>query len=265
MKRLLLGFFTLMYFLSANAAGLLGFGPDSEELKIMPDYCQANAKGPQAPEHQYWSNLLGKQFSGFHHYCAGLNQLNRFHRLINDPKRSYYLSRAVPEMNYVMDKMPPNFPLAGEMYLNRGLAKQAMKQNAAAMTDFQTAINNNPKLPQAYIGIAEFHENANQKQKALEIVTKGLIEAPDNKALKRKYLKLGGKEPFPVAKIEPNQIKQTPMPEPSESPKGTENTNNMKAVETEKAATKSSEINNDTKADSKSGTSSLNPYCRFCP
>lgn len=276
MIKIFAGLIALFLINSGNAAGLLGFGPDATELKSMPDYCQASAKGPQAPEFQYWSDKLGKPFSGFHHYCAGVNQMHRYQRLLKDPKRNYYLSRAVPEMNYVMDKLPPDFPLAGEMYLNRGLAKQLMKLNAAAMSDFQTALNHNPKLAQAYIGISEFHEKANQKQKALDLITKGLIEVPDSKALKRKYLQLGGKEPLPAAKTEPEKTELTnaeltktehiTTTEQSESKISVDNTTSLKAVETAKNTAKESSNNNtDTKTNTKNNADNKNPYCRFCP
>ncbi len=251
---------------SGNAAGLLGFGPDATEMKSMPDYCQANSEGQHSIKFKNWAERLGPQFYDFHHYCAGLNQMYRYQRLLTDSNRNYYLSRAVPEMNYAMDKLPPNFPLAGEMYLNRGLAKQLMRQNAAALTDFQKAINNNPKLTQAYISIAEFHEKANQKQKALDLISTGLREVPDSKALKRKYIKLGGKEPFPVQITETSKIEQKIVTEPSENIMAKEPTNSSTTAETVKAITKESNNSaNDTKSIAPNETSSKNPYCRFCP
>jgi tetratricopeptide (TPR) repeat protein len=204
----------LMLAEQANGAEMLPFAPTVSEMALLPEYCKVRATDDsRSPEFRAWVDRVGPKFMGIHHYCAGLNYINRYQRLSNDEKRGYYLSRAVPEIDYVAKNMPMDFPLAGEIYLNRGIAHQLMGKVADATIDFTNAIERDPKQVRAYLYLTEFHMRSGSKAKALELVTTGLQQAPGNKSLRRKYLELGGKEPFPVA-----DIPQISRPDPEKTP-----------------------------------------------
>ena len=201
-----------------EAEGLLPFGPTSAEMPRMPEYCKAKFAGPQSPAYQMWEQRIGPKFGGLHHYCAGVNNINRYLYRVSDPKRGYYLSRAVPEINYSASNMPPGFVLAGDMYFNRGKAYQLMGKTAEAIGDYNRAIRSQPNHVLAYLALASLQEKSGNKGEALAVVSEGLRHAPANTALQKKYLSLGGKQPFPEpierkpAEVEPKAQSQTAEP-----------------------------------------------------
>jgi tetratricopeptide (TPR) repeat protein len=221
---------------------------------------------------------VGPKFLGIHHYCAGLNYINRYQYRVTDKNRKYYLSRAVPEIDYVAKDMPPGFPLAGEIYLNRGIALQLMGKDAEALTDFNRALQRDSGQVQAYLAIADYHVKKKNKSAALDVVSTGLKNVPDNKRLQRRYLELGGKEPFPVAEaptspdakaVPDDQVKPgsndsvTAPSEPSASaaPMGPD-ASSVADPAPENRGDEEKATNESTKTEIGSPT---NPYCRFCP
>jgi len=264
----------VLWVTNANSAALLPFGPTEAEMVYMPDYCKAKSAGPNSPEYQAWAARVGSKYEriwgGLHHYCAGVNNMNRYLRLVNDPKRGYYLSRAVGEMNYTLTKsFPDDFLLAGDMYLNRGLAYQLMHKDGEAAADFDKAITIDPTKVQGYLGLADIYSKGNNKIKALEIVSSGLKSVPSSKALQRRYLSLGGKEPFPVAEqvkniskhIDSHEVKEITAPEAAIK-------NSVEGIAEQKVPV-TSETSGEKKTSSTdqnpAGAGAKNPYCRFCP
>jgi tetratricopeptide (TPR) repeat protein len=278
---------TLMAQWAVHAYGteLLPFGPTDAEMVYMPDYCKAKSAGPSSPEFQAWAARVGSKYEriwgGMHHYCAGLNNMNRYLRLVNHPKRGYILSRAVGEMNYNLTKeFPDDFLLAGDMYLNRGLAYQLMHKDGEAAADFYKAITIDPTKVQGYLGLADIYLKGNKKNKALEIVSSGLKNVPANKALQRRYLALGGKEPFPVAleqtsvaaDKEKNTHTSSSKPTIAADLKPDISLNEQKPAATSETADPKKDYKEGIDAvkiqvDNKPSTtnSQKNPYCRFCP
>lgn len=254
----------------AVKAEMLPFSPTASEMALLPEYCKVRATDDQrSPEFQSWMQRIGPKFLGIHHYCAGLNYINRYQYRVNDRNRKYYLSRAVPEIDYVAKSMPADFPLAGEIYLNRGIALQLMGRDAEALSDFSRSLQSDPQQVQAYIAIADYHSKKKNMSKALEVVGTGLKNVPANKRLQRRYLELGGKEPFPVAesqsvaeeKSTPASVESSGEGEPTASPQDlvpdsvdTPSSENQGHEEKAMDEVKKPEIGSPT-----------NPYCRFCP
>lgn len=260
---------------NSYSGNLLPTAPTAAEMVFMPDYCKAKSAGPNSPEYQAWEAKVGSKYKrgweSMHHFCDGLNYMNRYLRLFNDPKRGYYLSRAVAEMNYNLNEsFPDDFLLAAEMYLNRGLAYQLMHNDGKAAADFYKAIQIDPNKVQAYLGLSDIYLMGN-KDKALEIVTSGLKHVPTSKALQKRYLTLGGKEPLPATPSTPLTTKQQneqlgegkAMPEATKSKSDDINSkinqppNQPNAIKDDLATTDKKAGGMDTKAKS--------PYCRFCP
>lgn len=220
---------------------------------------------------------VGPRFIDLHHYCAGLNYINRYQYRISDKNRGYYLGRAVPEIDYVAKNMPHDFPLAGEIYLNRGIALQLMHKDAMAIADFYRAIEHDPKQVAAYLAIADYHEKTRNKSKALEIVTTGLRHVPDNKRLQKRYLALGGKEPFPAPDAtRSNSRESDPVDQSLPAPAATKETpalvskpvhdTSVDAADGSAPQGLKGEQTKDTDGEAKPGIGSpTNPYCRFCP
>lgn len=279
MHRFFFGSFFFVLSTSAMGSAMLPFSPTPSEMALLPEFCRVRATDNQnSPEFQSWMQRIGPKFLGIHHYCAGINYINRYQYRIADKHRKYYLSRAVPEIDYIAKEMPPEFPLASEIYLNRGIALKLMGKDAEALADFNRSIDRDPRQAAAYLVIADYHIKAKNKPKALEIVSAGLKNAPDNKRLQRKYLELGGKEPFPSAEVQPTPDKGTGPQDP------------IKPRSTENLATPQSAPANVQVPDPNTGGSGVaasvntvrgektqnepstpgmvtpgNPYCRFCP
>lgn len=268
MYRSFFGALFLIWGVPAHAADL-PWRPTPEEMALLPEYCKVRyTDNGRSPEFRAWMQRVGPKFMGIHHYCTGINYINRYLYRIADKKRDYYLSRALPEIDYVAKDMPPDFPLAGDIYLNRGIALQLMKRDSLAIIDFYKSIEHDPNQVRAYIAIAEMHSKANNKPKALESITTGLRNVPDSKNLQKKYRELGGKEPFPKPlDVAPNSSVDAPVPQIDKggdagsvttpdagriqqpvSPSGQENTGK------DAGDTQSAPIG-----------APGNPYCRFCP
>jgi len=276
MYRGLYGALLMIWGLHVHAAELLPSRPTVPEMALLPEYCKVRLTEDQGSlEFRSWMQRLGPKFLGMHHYCNGLNNINRYLYRVADKKRGYYLSRVLPEMDYVAKDMPPDFPLAGDIYLNRGIALQLMKKDALAITDFNKAIKHDPKQIRAYLEIADIHSKTKNNVKALEIITNGLRQVPDSKRLQKRYLELGGKEPFPspvvdpVTRTENSSVSQTNKAEPDSSvskpdaglaqqsaPQSVpeDDGKDAKTIERDSSSPKSAPI----------GVPG-NPYCRFCP
>lgn len=271
MSRRWVGVLLLMFAMQVQGGELLPFTPSASEMALLPEHCKARFTDQHSPQYQAWMQRVGPKFLGMHHYCAGLNYINRYQRLVNDEKRDYYLSRAVPEIDYVANNMPADFVLAGEIYLNRGIAYRLMRNDAAAAGDFMRAIAHDPNQTRAYIYLSEFHSRAGRKAEALELVSTALQRMPGNKALQRKYLELGGKEPFPAAKPDPAAPASAEQGEP---PPALVETPEVSAPAAEVVPPSVAPAKAANEAENPSGDGEIsrpaigapgNPYCRFCP
>jgi tetratricopeptide (TPR) repeat protein len=230
--------------------------PNEVELTRLPPYCAARYKSPQPLEWTSWRNRIGENFNDLHHYCSGLNFLNRYWAARTQQERRFYLERALSGMNYLVENEKPDFSLKGELYTNRGEVYKLMGKPGEAARDFNHAIQVEPKFVRSYLLLADLNVAEKNPSRALEVITAGLRNNPDSKALQRHYLELGGKKPFPEpAKPEPakenaeaqaaDKAKSTPTSGPSSPPASTS---------AEPAPAAPAPI----------GTPS-NPYCRFCP
>jgi len=252
-------------------AGLLGMGaiqaaqaqvaireftPSATEMQALPTYCAVKFNSKMdSPEWQAWRSQLGPKFNDIHHYCAGLNFLNRYYRAPLFEK-SGMLQGAKRNFEYMINAADSEFSLRGDIYLNHGITMNLMGQTGLAIKDLQQAIEINPKLAKAYLELISLYKNNKQSKQAMDTAVAGLKQIPDSKALQRNYLELGGKQPFPepaVAAVEPQAVKAGPVeveakpasPVAGEHPAAPTPTD---AVETKPAI-----------------GAPGNPYCRFCP
>ena len=235
------------------------------EVKQLPNYCMVKYREQQgdAGARGEGMALMGPQYSNVHHYCGGLNYLNRYYRNMGRRDAGSYLAFAISEFNYMVDHMDPQSPIGAEIFLNRGIAYSLAKNDAKAMSDLQRALSLDPKLARAYITIADQYVKQKNRKKALDVVTEGLRHISDNKALKRRYDELGGKKPYPEPVVAASPVAPA-VPETHEKaeasatthqsgdPEATVNEAGPKAMEQQKTGT--TQIG-----------SPKNPYCRFCP
>jgi len=179
-----------------DAGAKLPWRPTPAEVKRLPTFCAWRySENPVSMKRGF--STLGEQFKNVHHFCNGLNFLSRYYRspLGSDAKSN--LANARNEFSYMVNHLVPNSSLAGHSYLYRGIANHLMGKETDALADYQKAIAYKPNLSTAYAMMADYFSKNGQRTEALKIVTEGLRYAPRSKALKRRYLSLGGKKPFP--------------------------------------------------------------------
>lgn len=241
----------------AQAQARLPWVPTDSEMASLPPYCKVKLKSPpNSPEYAAWSATLGKDFLHTHHYCAGINFLNRSYAARTKQDKRSILRDAETNLQYMVSHAEPTYSLMPDVYLNLGVVYSLSNQPVQAITHFNKAIELNPRLPRAYAGLADYYLSTKQKAKALETVTEGLRYNPDTRSLQRRYTELGGKQPYPEpVKSEPAQT-ATPaetMAEPAAEPAATA-TQPVEAAPAQTTETPEPKIGSPT-----------NPYCRFCP
>jgi tetratricopeptide (TPR) repeat protein len=272
----ILGVVAALLLSTSHAEELLPEKPSPAEIAVLPDYCKARSLDPHSSEFDVWQKRLGQKFLGIHHYCFGLNYVNRYFTSRERHRRDYYLGQAVPAMDYVMKDMPDSFPLAGEMYLNRGYAYKLMGNKAQAAADFTKAVALGPNQPQAYARLIDSYLDSKNKAKALEMASNGLAHLPGNRLLQRKYLELGGKEPFPKPvdgtataaskEAAPAQADKTAGTDSSDTPaaQATPGDVGKSAQESGPKDVKPGDADSNAPKPAPIGVPG-NPYCRFCP
>ena len=160
------------------------------ELASLPPYCN-----PKYRETARWTH--GK---ALHHYCSGLNFLNKYYTAPNERKRKIYYKKALGEINYHLKgdtRTLKDNPLVGDMYSNRAKLYAIGNRPRDALKDWYKAIAVNPRLRRAYLGLARYLEKQGLKDEALKVISKGLRYLPKSKSLQKQYRKLGGKLPYP--------------------------------------------------------------------
>jgi tetratricopeptide (TPR) repeat protein len=238
--------------------------PSDSELLSLPKYCQVKLRQkPGDAGYNYWQGILGPDYLHTHHFCQGLNEINRYYKAETKYDREYYLGVAIGELGYMIAHASPTYSLMPEVYLNRGFAFSKLGKDGEAIIEYQKAIHLNSRLPRAYSMIADYYTERNLRDKALATITEGLKQVPDSKMLQRRYLELGGKKPFP----EP--YKQLATEEKASAEKTTDapakQSGDAVGVTTnEQAPQKTEPVKEQSSPPPVIGTPE-NPYCRFCP
>jgi tetratricopeptide (TPR) repeat protein len=265
----MLGLFGIVAVGASRAADVLPYEISAEEMKRLPPYCHARMKTPWgSPESNAWRERIGENYLDFFHYCHGLNFVNRYWGARSAKERGYYLTQAEAEFNYMVNAEKPDFTMRADLYANRGEVLRLMGKTGEALRDFNTAISADPKQARVYLQLADVYLGAKERAKALEVIAQGLRYNPDSKALRRRYLELGGKEPFPEpvpgARAEPAAVKpaEAAQPEPKTEPATQKsNVNGVEAVPPQNATGEAA-----AKPDAAAPIGNRkNPYCRFCP
>lgn len=256
-----LGWGIVMGMLSAHANAVEPWEPTDSEMASLPPYCKIKMKSsPSSLEYKAWQSTLGKDFLHTHHYCAGINFINRYYRSRTQQDKRFNLNNAQNNLQYMVAHADPSYSLMPDVYLNLGVVYSLSNQTAQAITHFNKAIELNPRQPKAYNALSDYYAKTKQSAKALEIVTAGLRYNPDTKSLQRRYTELGGKLPYPEP-IEPTPAVEAvaAKPEVPATPKPTASLAEPAASPTTVQPATAEPI-----AEPQI-SSPTNPYCRFCP
>lgn len=232
--------------------------PSPAEMATLPSYCAARFDEKSAA-FKSWRDSMGSDFMHVHHYCAGLNFVNRARGMGSSNKdRRGTLEAALRNFDYMLAHTQPDFSLRPEILMNRGIALSMMNRTGEAVGDLLKAIEANPKQARAYMTLADMYDKQKNRSKALEIVTEGLRHNPDTKSLERRYTELGGKLPYP-APIEP-----APVAVEADKPDAVSASASDSISPGEPAADATPSPAETPETPPKIG-SPTNPYCRFCP
>ncbi len=225
------------------------------EMARLPDFCAARMKTPWgSPESKAWVGRIGENFVDFYHYCAGLNFINRYWTAADTRQRTHYLQRADANFSYIVKALKPDFTMGADLFTNRGEVYKLMGRKADAIKDFRRATSIDPAFVRAYLQLADVLAGNKDRTHALEAVSEGLRHVPKSTALQRRYLELGGKEPFPTPVVNKDVTTSPANPErPSTEPVPA-------AVHVESAPQPAAPGG----VAPAIGTPK-NPYCRFCP
>jgi tetratricopeptide (TPR) repeat protein len=246
---------------AAPALGVeTGLRPTPAEMPRLPDYCQAKFNLQRgSPVWNSWYSRLGESFNDIHHYCAGLNYVNRYWGARSTRDKNFYLERAVAGMDYLVKSHKPDFPLRAEMYSNRGEVYKLMGRPGEAVKDLNQAVASDPRMVRPYLQLADIYVKGKSASRALETVSEGLRHVPDSTALQRRYLELGGQKPYPdpiVAKA------AEPVPAQPETPASKPEA----AVDAAPASAAPATAQSAAQIESPPAIGTpKNPYCRFCP
>lgn len=247
---------TMLAMLLVVPSAMADWRPTQSELTTLPPYCAARFDERSAA-FKNWKASMGPNFIHIHHYCAGLNFLNRVRGSFSSGRQDT-LGAVVREFDYVLDHVSADFYLRPEILMNRGIALTMLKRNGEAVGNLMQAIELDPRQTRAYMVLADLYLKQNNRSQALETVTEGLRHNPGTKSLQRRYTELGGKLPYPAA-VEPvAAAAQTTTPDappaamtvPADEP----------AAETQESAPATAAPVVAPKIGSPT-----NPYCRFCP
>lgn len=227
--------------------------PTDAEMASLPPFCKVKmTTGQGSPEYRTWEGILGRDFVHTHHYCAGINFINRYYRGRTAQDKRFNLNNARQNLQYMVTHADPSYSLMPDVYLNLGVVAALSNRPAEALTHFNKAIELNPNQPRAYISLADHYVKLKQTAKALEIVTEGLRHNPGTRSLQRRYTELGGKLPYP----EPAVAMSETVPEPAPV---------VEAAPPDPAVAPPREAIAPPPPSTQTIGSPTNPYCRFCP
>ena len=243
---------------AGSALSLEQFAPSDAEIANLPPYCARRLKGLMSPQES-------AMYPSVHHYCFGLNFINRAARARDANSRSFNLTSAKGEISYTIKASPAGHWLLPQLYTDLGRTHVKLKERALASRAFSQAIGVNPAYEPAYRGLIETLRATGSQSAVLEVATSGLRHIPDSKYLQKAYLASGGKKPFPEpvsarATAPEDAVPQDVMPQVSPGKGEEQRQDGEAAIEPESAATRTSDAEAEEIENAAMGSG-----CRFCP
>ena len=181
--------FGLIIFINNSGAyAVQAWTPSEQEQKLLPRYCQDKfgAKKDRSKAIK-WSRKFGGAWQHLHHYCAGLNFINRANRSWDDKEnKKFNLNRARTNFEYMVNHTDKSFVLLTDVYYRLGEVYKMRNNFSEASKQYSKSIELNPKYVKPYRGLSDIYIKSGQFDKAIEILEAGLKKKPKSKSLKRK-------------------------------------------------------------------------------
>lgn len=174
---------------------------DPREVALLPGFCtytqhfREQVPGGNNPALiRGWEAQLGPTFQHMHHYCYGLMKTNRGALLAREARtRQAYLSDAVSEFDYVIERATPDFVLLPEVLTKKGENLLRLGKAPVAVYAFERAVQIKQDYWPAYAQLSDHYKSTGDTQKAREVLETGLSHAPDAGALQRRLRELDAK------------------------------------------------------------------------
>jgi tetratricopeptide (TPR) repeat protein len=161
-----------------------------QELKRLPAACIAKEDKSAHEEREKWHSILGESFDHLHHYCNGLNFLNRIKRGIGDKKS--LLQGALGEFRYMDHQISGNNPLRPELEYNIGSVLFELNRFPEAIVAIRKSIFVQPDNAQAYLLLSMCYKRMGDSARALDVLQAGLAKVPGSQALRSAMNDLNG-------------------------------------------------------------------------
>lgn len=170
------------------------------EQALLPRYCVVKLKDDNTtPEAKNFISQFGfANWLHLHHYCYALNYLNRVGKATKTSEKNSLRRSAASNIRYVLEKARPDFWMRPQLLVELGRLHIQVNEPEKAIPLFRDAIALNRSYLPAYVALLTQLRGTNTNSAALDVATEGLRHIPDSEALKKAYLELGGKEPFPA-------------------------------------------------------------------
>lgn len=239
-----------------RASAVAGYSATAAELSRLPPFCQAKLSSNPA-DHKLYSGKIGPDWQHIHHYCFGLNFINRYKRSFgNKIDQQFYFQSAVGEFEYMFTHSSSTFWMRPEMHVQKGKLLAAAKRNVEAVNEFEQALQRNPNYVEAYVALSDLYQNTSQQSKSIAAVEYALQLEPNNKSVQRRYNQLTGKifTPPPPTVEQAAQAPPTPIPVAQAAAISGVNSTTVQPVPASSPVVVPEKIGTPT-----------NPYCRFCP
>lgn len=172
-----------MVWQNAAAAGGDGWHNNTH---LLPSYCKDNATG----HFEKWRNTFGEAFIHMHHYCSGIFAEQKAKTTMDQRERAHWLGRVVHQMRYVSGSCNRGCVLYPELHTRWGWALSEQGQIAEAIQHYQLAYMEKPNYAPAYARLSELYLEANQPDKAREVLESGIKASPKSRMLKKRLKKL---------------------------------------------------------------------------
>ncbi len=182
---------TCVWFISFPPA-TYAFPKTDADFAKLPKFCQARYNRPGSNPVK-WKKLIGPMYVHIHHYCSGLNHINKAYSISQPKIRKRVLNRALGGIDYVLKRAQPTFILLPELHTKKGQVLVQLKRYGDAVIEYNSAIRIKHDYVRAYASLSDLHIKLKNHESAIEVLQKGLGFKPNSKSLMRRLNKLNNK------------------------------------------------------------------------
>jgi tetratricopeptide (TPR) repeat protein len=170
---------------------------DPRELALVPQYCRhtqilrERVAGDHRMEIERWTATMGPIFEAMHHYCFALMKTNRAMLLARSQQlKTFYLMSSITEIDYVLERAPPDFILLPEILTKKGENLIRLGKDELGIIEIEHAIELKQDYWPPYAALSDYYKKKGDTAKAREWLQKALDFAPDAKALQLRLTEL---------------------------------------------------------------------------